>query len=137
MKKITLAGNILVDNVKTISAWPEKGMLVPITAFSRAVGGSVCNSGIDLKTLDPSIEVRALGKVGNDDAGDFAVENHAKVDVPTRVAEINNIAIAGMIFLSVFFIVFFSFLKIFLFFCFFGLAPVFTLLFGILRGYIH
>lgn len=70
-QKITLAGNIIVDNVKTITAWPDKGMLVPITAVKRAPGGSVPNSGIDLKTLDPSIEVAAVGKVGADDAGDF------------------------------------------------------------------
>ena len=71
--RITFAGNILVDSVKTIAAWPEKGMLVPITGLKRSVGGSVCNSGVDLKTLDPSITVRALGKVGADDAGDFAL----------------------------------------------------------------
>ena len=70
-QKITLAGNIIVDNVKTITAWPEKGMLVPIVEVKRAPGGSVPNSGIDLKTLDPSIEVAAVGKVGADDAGDF------------------------------------------------------------------
>ena len=70
-QKVTLAGNIIVDNVKTITAWPDKGMLVPITAVKRAPGGSVPNSGIDLKTLDPSIEVAAFGKVGADDAGDF------------------------------------------------------------------
>ena len=73
-RKIVFAGNILVDNVKTVAFWPEKGMLVPITGVRRAVGGSVCNTGIDLKTLDPSVEVAALGKVGSDEAGDFAVE---------------------------------------------------------------
>ena len=72
MESIVLAGNVLVDNVKTIPSWPEKGMLVPITEMRRAVGGSVCNSGVDLKMLDPSLTVRALGKVGEDDAGDFA-----------------------------------------------------------------
>ena len=70
-QKVTLAGNIIVDNVKTITAWPDKGMLVPITAVKRAPGGSVPNSGIDLKTLDPSVEVAAVGKVGAEDAGDF------------------------------------------------------------------
>ena len=70
-ERVTLAGNIIVDNVKTITAWPEKGMLVPITGMKRAPGGAVPNSGIDLKTLDPSIEVAAVGKVGADDAGDF------------------------------------------------------------------
>jgi sugar/nucleoside kinase (ribokinase family) len=105
MNKITLAGNILVDNVKTISAWPEKGMLVPITSLARAVGGSVCNSGIDLKTLDPSIEVRALGKVGRDDAGDFAVETlrrHGldvsrvmRADRPTTFTDVMTVAGTG------------------------------------------
>lgn len=70
-QKITLAGNIIVDNVKTITSWPDKGMLVPITSVRRAPGGSVPNSGIDIKMLDPSIEVAAVGKVGADDSGDF------------------------------------------------------------------
>ena len=72
-KKITFCGNILVDSVKTITSWPEQGMLVSITGVRRSVGGCVCNTGIDLKILDPSVEVRANGKVGGDDAGDFAV----------------------------------------------------------------
>lgn len=72
-ESIVLAGSMLVDNVKMISRWPDKGMLVPISSVKRSVGGAVCNSGIDLKTLDPSIEVKALGRVGCDDAGDFVV----------------------------------------------------------------
>ena len=70
-ERVTLAGNIIVDNVKTIPDWPAKGMLVPITAMKRSPGGSVSNTGVDLKTLDPSVEVAAVGKVGADDAGDF------------------------------------------------------------------
>ena len=68
-QKVTLAGNIIVDNVKTITAWPEKGMLVLITSVKRSPGGAVPNSGIDLKTLDPSVEVAAFGKVGDDAFG--------------------------------------------------------------------
>ena len=71
MNSIVFAGNILNDVVKVIPAWPEKGRLVQITSLTRAVGGSVCNSGVDLKTLDPSLRVAALGKVGDDDAGAF------------------------------------------------------------------
>lgn len=71
MNSIVFAGNILNDVVKVISEWPEKGRLVQIKSLTRAVGGSVCNSGVDLKTLDPSLNVAALGKVGDDDAGDF------------------------------------------------------------------
>ena len=105
-RKITFCGNILVDSVKTITSWPEKGMLVPITDVKRAVGGSVCNSGVDLKTLDPSVEVRALGKVGADDAGDFAVSvltakgldcsRISRVpDVPTTFTDVMTVAGTG------------------------------------------
>ena len=48
MNRIAFCGNLIVDEVKMIPSWPEKGMLVPISSVSRAVGGSVCNSGIDL-----------------------------------------------------------------------------------------
>jgi sugar/nucleoside kinase (ribokinase family) len=73
MNRIVLAGSILADNVKMIPSWPQKGMLVEVKSLKRAVGGAVCNSGVDLKMLDPSLEVAALGKVGADDAGDFIV----------------------------------------------------------------
>ena len=72
-KSIVLAGSMIVDNVKMISRWPDKGMLVPISSSKRAVGGAVCNSGIDLKTLDPEVDVKALGMVGDDDPGDFVI----------------------------------------------------------------
>ena len=105
-ERITLAGNILVDNVKTIAAWPEKGMLVPITAMKRAPGGAVPNSGIDLKLLDPSVEVAAVGKVGADDAGDFAtafmkergldVSGVQRVEgVPTSFTDVMTLAETG------------------------------------------
>lgn len=104
--RVILAGNIIVDNVKTISEWPERGMLVPITALKRSPGGAVPNSGIDLKTLDPSLEVAALGKVGDDDAGDFvtgfmkergldvSLVSRAK-DVPTTFTDVMTVASTG------------------------------------------
>ena len=70
---IAFCGNIITDQVKMIPRWPDKGMLVPITSVGRAVGGSVCNTAIDLKTLDPQVVVRAVGKVGTDENGDFTV----------------------------------------------------------------
>ena len=49
---IAVAGNILTDEVKIIESFPEKGMLVNITAMSRAVGGSVPNTLISLAEID-------------------------------------------------------------------------------------
>ena len=71
MKKVTLCGTLLLDEIKMIDRYPEKGMLVTITGTGRAVGGAVCNSGVDLKTLAPDLAVEALGRVGNDEKGDF------------------------------------------------------------------
>lgn len=47
----------------------EQGRLATIVGQERAYGGAVCNSGVVLKTLDPSFEVRAFGKAGQDEHG--------------------------------------------------------------------
>jgi len=106
MNRITFCGSLIVDEIKMISSWPDKGMLVPISSVSRAVGGSVCNSGIDLKTLDPSVEVKAVGCVGADDKGDFVVRtlsehgldvsgiSRAKA-VPTSFTDVMTVASTG------------------------------------------
>ena len=106
MNSIAFCGNLIVDEIKMISSWPEKGMLVPISSVSRAVGGSVCNSGIDLKTLDPSVIVKAFGKVGADDKGDFVVRTLSEhgldvsgiaraKDVPTSFTDVMTVASTG------------------------------------------
>ena len=74
MKKISLCGSVLLDEVKRIDKYPEKGMLVTILSLSRAVGGAVCNSGVDLKMLDPALTVEAIGRVGNDEKGRFVTD---------------------------------------------------------------
>ena len=72
-KRVAIAGNILLDIVKRIDVWPEKGMLVNILDESRAVGGCVCNTGIDLKVLAPQIDVVAYGRVGTDEYGKWVL----------------------------------------------------------------
>ncbi len=71
MKKIAIAGNIILDVVKNIETFPQKGMLVNISETSYAVGGCVCNTAIDLKRLAPQLEVCAYGKVGRDSYADY------------------------------------------------------------------
>jgi len=73
MNRIAFCGSMIADVIKTVPTWPDKGMLVPIKSIRRQVGGAVCNSGVDLKTLDPSLEVSAVGAVGADENGDFVV----------------------------------------------------------------
>ena len=69
--RVVLAGNILLDVVKQIDVWPEQGHLASIVGQQRACGGAVCNSGVFLKTPDPSFEVCACRKVGMDEYGDW------------------------------------------------------------------
>ena len=70
---IAVAGTILVDKLNEIGAYPASGELTKILSVSRAVGGAVPNVGIDIKRVDPSITVKAVGKIGNDAEGDFLV----------------------------------------------------------------
>ncbi|MDY2880944.1 MAG: carbohydrate kinase family protein [Candidatus Borkfalkiaceae bacterium] len=72
MKKLTIAGTALADVIKRIDAYPSVGMLCKIGEIVRGVGGSVPNTGIDLKTLDPDrIRVDAIARIGKDDNGKF------------------------------------------------------------------
>lgn len=71
---IAVAGSILVDKIKGISAYPDCGQLVQIKSMEKAVGGLVPNVGIDLKKIDPELPVFAYGKVGSDEEGDYIIE---------------------------------------------------------------
>ena len=68
---IAVAGTILVDEINEISAYPNAGELTKIKGVQRSVGGCVPNVGIDLKRLDPQLTVKAVGKIGADDNGEY------------------------------------------------------------------
>jgi len=80
-KGITIAGNILVDAVKIIDVYPECGMLANIKKESKAVGGCVPNTAINLAKIDNTVSLTALGMVGNDDNGRFVVGEMAKYGI--------------------------------------------------------
>lgn len=82
---IAVAGTILVDKLNEISAYPASGELTKILSVSRAVGGAVPNTGIDIKRVDPSVTVKAVGKIGKDSEGDFLVETLENNGVDTSL----------------------------------------------------
>ena len=84
-KGIAVAGTVLVDKINQISAYPASGELTKILSVSRAVGGAVPNVGIDIKRVDPSITVKAVGKIGNDGDGDFLVNTLEENGVDTSL----------------------------------------------------
>lgn len=73
-KGIAIAGNILVDKIKMIDVFPDKGMLCNIRSQKFAVGGCVPNTGISLARLDPGLPLFAIGKAGADEEGDYVVK---------------------------------------------------------------
>ena len=77
MNGIAFVGSIIVDNVKTVESWPERGMLSRVLRMERSLGGLVSNTAIYLKTLDPSVDVCAVGCVGSDEPGEFARRGEA------------------------------------------------------------
>lgn len=91
-KGIALAGNILTDNVKMVGEYPQKGMLSTITEESLAVGGCVPNTAIDVKKVDPKMEIFAYGRVGNDDKGRYVLGEMSKVGIDVTGVKISNTA---------------------------------------------
>ncbi len=71
---IAVVGTLLVDNIYEISAYPAEGELTQIRSVKRACGGLVPNNGIGLKKIAPHMPVYAVGKVGKDDSGMFALD---------------------------------------------------------------
>ena len=71
MKTIAVAGSILVDKINEIGAYPKSGELTKIKSVQKAVGGCVPNVAIDLKRMDANLTVKAVGKIGADEEGDY------------------------------------------------------------------
>lgn len=82
-KGVAIAGNILLDHVKTITSYPQPGMLSSIVDVQTAVGGCVPNTLIDMAKMTDQIPLYALGRVGDDEAGRFVCAHlsQAGIDV--------------------------------------------------------
>jgi sugar/nucleoside kinase (ribokinase family) len=65
------AGTWCVDFNKSIARWPDEDTSNEVLAIDRQNGGSGSNMALDLKRLDPSLPVEAMGVVGDDDLGRF------------------------------------------------------------------
>ena len=72
---IAVAGTVIVDKIKEISAYPNSGELTQIRGIKSAIGGCVPNVGVDLKKIAPELTISALGLVGDDEEGKFVTES--------------------------------------------------------------
>ena len=68
---MAVAGSILVDSINEISAYPKAGELTKIKSVQKSVGGCVPNVAIDLKRICPDLTVKAVGKIGADENGEY------------------------------------------------------------------
>ena len=71
---IAVAGSVLVDKINEIKAYPQSGELTQIVGLEKAVGGCVPNVALDLKKICPEMNVKAIGKIGNDEEGAYVSE---------------------------------------------------------------
>lgn len=71
---IVIAGTLLVDKINKIDKYPQSGQLTQIKSIQLATGGNVPNVGVDLKKIDPKLDVFALGRVGEDGDGNYIIE---------------------------------------------------------------
>jgi len=70
---ITIAGNMLLDVVKSISDYPACGLLTHINSVSYAVGGCAPNTAVNLAKIDGTVPVSVIGKLGTDEYGKFVL----------------------------------------------------------------
>lgn len=91
-KALVIAGTILADVIKTIPVYPDAGKLVQISSVTRAVGGAVPNTAIDIATLDPSFPVRVFGRVGNDEYGAFVTGRMKEAGLDTSAVIVSETA---------------------------------------------
>ena len=89
-KGITIAGNMLCDVVKSVNCYPEIGMLADILSVSRAVGGCVPNTGINLAKIDNSLPISAIGRVCDDDYGNYCLSQLNKYGIDSSLVKVGS-----------------------------------------------
>ena len=89
---IAVAGSVLVDKINEIKAYPKSGELTQIVGLEKGVGGCVPNVALDLKKICPEMDVKAIGKIGNDEDGGYVsnVLSQGGVDISGIVQDEND-----------------------------------------------
>jgi sugar/nucleoside kinase (ribokinase family) len=77
-------GSWAVDRIKLIDQWPEQEKLARITGNDTQGGGSAHNFGVDMRKLDSTMPVDAIGLLGDDADGDFLLEQAHTMGIDTR-----------------------------------------------------
>jgi sugar/nucleoside kinase (ribokinase family) len=77
-KSIIFAGNLIVDRLKFVEAWPRPMELTRIVRQEDALGGLVCNCALDMAKLAPEAPIHIVGVAGEDALGDLILAEFVK-----------------------------------------------------------
>ncbi len=72
---IIAAGNWIIDHVKIIDTWPQRGMLANIKQELAGTGGSPYNVLLGLAKMQADMPLWAMGVIGNDADGRFILND--------------------------------------------------------------
>lgn len=87
-KGIVIGGNLTVDYVKMIDHYPKKEMLCNITQVTRGVGGCAANTLSGLAIIDPTLPLKCIGAVGNDENGRYLIDFLKNLGIDTEAVKI-------------------------------------------------
>ena len=87
---IVVAGNIIIDILKIVESYPEKGMLAKILNIDKAVGGCVSNTIIDISIIDKNVPLSAIGRVGDDENGHYIISQLQSHNIDTCNVKITS-----------------------------------------------
>jgi sugar/nucleoside kinase (ribokinase family) len=82
---ILAAGNWIVDHVKLIDTWPSEETLAIIAGETQGMGGAPPNVLAGLARLGAKFPLSGAGIVGQDAAGDWILDQCAKLGIDTRL----------------------------------------------------
>jgi sugar/nucleoside kinase (ribokinase family) len=91
-KALLFGGSMIVDLVKRLQMFPAKGRLGVIQDVTRGVGGMACNNPINIKVLDPALDVAVMGRVGDDDLGRCILAEYARHKIDTSAVVVSKTA---------------------------------------------
>ena len=85
---IISAGTWAHDRIKLVDTWPQEEHLAKIIATDMQGGGSGHNLAVDMRRLDSTIPVEAIGLLGSDTDGDFLIAKAKEAGV--NVAQLHQ-----------------------------------------------
>lgn len=96
---VALAGNWIVDRVKTIDVYPDQDALANVESVQECNGGSPYNVAVDLVRMEVDLPLFACGLVGNDAAG-YGIREHLG-SLGLNTAYLSTTGLAGTAFTDV------------------------------------